>query len=145
MTDYKNQFEICVRAIIRSGNKILVCVGKKNGIYFFPGGHIEYGETAEAALKRELKEELNIRIKKASFMGTVENIYKEDGQTHHEINLVFDCSVDKIHSQSQEEHIDFTLLNKNEFARIKVLPITLHKNVMKWMKNKKMFWSSQAD
>ena len=35
MTDHKNQFEICVRAIIRSGNKILVCVGKKNGIYFF--------------------------------------------------------------------------------------------------------------
>ena len=145
MTDHKNQFEICVRAIIRRGNKILVCIGKKSGIYFFPGGHIEYGETAEAALKRELKEELNIRLKKASFMGTVENIYKEDGQKHHEINLVFDCAVDKIHSQSQEEHIDFTLLNKNEFARIKVLPITLHKNVMKWMKNKKMFWSSQAD
>ena len=56
MTDHKNQFEICVRAIIRRGNKILVCIGKKSGIYFFPGGHIEYGETAEAALKRELKE-----------------------------------------------------------------------------------------
>ena len=33
MTDHKNQFEICVRAIIRRGNKILVCIGKKSGIY----------------------------------------------------------------------------------------------------------------
>ena len=89
MTDHKNQFEICVRAIIRRGNKILVCIGKKSGIYFFPGGHIEYGETAAAALKRELKEELGVRLKRASIMGTVENIYKEGGQKLHQINLVF--------------------------------------------------------
>ena len=78
MANYKNQFEIGARAFIRNRNKILVCVSKKSGIRFFPGGHIEYGETA-AALKRELKEELGVRLKRASFIGTVENIYKEGG------------------------------------------------------------------
>ena len=74
MANYKNQFEICARAIIRHRGKILVCRAKKSKFYFFPGGHIEYGETATAALKRELKEELGVRLKRASIMGTVENI-----------------------------------------------------------------------
>ena len=141
----KDQFEICARAVIRHRGKILVCLAKRDNFYFFPGGHIEFGETAKDALKRELAEELGVKLKKCVCIGTVENIYKEDGQKHHEINLVFDCAVDKIHSQSQEEHIDFTLLNKNEFARIKAQPFTLHKKVTKWIKDRKMFWSSQAD
>jgi len=141
----KDQFEICARAVIRHRGKILVCLAKRDNFYFFPGGHIEFGETAKDALKRELAEELGVKLKKCVCIGTVENIYKEDGQKHHEINLVFDCSVDKIHSQSREEHIDFTLLNKNEFARIKAQPFTLHKKVTKWIKDRKMFWSSQAD
>lgn len=143
MNKYKNKFEICARAVIRHNGRILVCrfLGKK--YYFFPGGHIEYGETAVDALKRELREELGVKAKKCAFIGTVENIYREDGEKHHEINLVFDVSVNKIHSQSREDHIDFTFLNKEEFAIEKVLPITLQKCVIKWLKDKKIFGVTQ--
>jgi len=61
---YRNELEICVRAVIRKRGKILVCWHKLKKYYFFPGGHLDFGETAESALIRELKEELDIRIKK---------------------------------------------------------------------------------
>lgn len=38
------------------------------GITCLPGGHVEPGETHEHALTREMKEELNIEVKKAKFI-----------------------------------------------------------------------------
>jgi 8-oxo-dGTP pyrophosphatase MutT (NUDIX family) len=84
-------FEICIRAIIQDKGKILVCFLKKEGIYFFPGGHLEFGESIPDALFREIKEELGIKIKKFSLIGLVDNFYEEEGKKHHEINLVFSC------------------------------------------------------
>ena len=56
------EFEICVRVIIQSQNKILLCKYKVRNYYFFPGGHIEFGESAEETLLREMKEELNLSL-----------------------------------------------------------------------------------
>jgi ADP-ribose pyrophosphatase YjhB (NUDIX family) len=82
-------FEVCIRAIIQNKGKILVCFNKEKGYYFFPGGHLNFGEEIGKALSREIKEELGMKIKKFSFIGLVDNVYKEDGKRHHEINLVF--------------------------------------------------------
>lgn len=38
------------------------------GIICLPGGHVETGETRVSALKREMKEELNIEVKKLRFI-----------------------------------------------------------------------------
>ena len=55
--------------ILDSDYKILLSKRKKNkhlpGLWEFPGGKIEAGETPEIALKRELKEELNIDTNEA--------------------------------------------------------------------------------
>lgn len=139
-----NNFEICVRAIIQNKSKILVCWHKKEKFYFFPGGHIKQGEAAEPALIRELKEELDIKVKRLSFIGITENIYQGKRQRHHEINLVFSVSAEKVKDKSLEDHIDFVFFNKKEFQKEKVLPVSLQKSVIKWLKNKKIFWTSQS-
>ena len=64
MNEYKNKFELCVRGIIEKDGKILVCKRKDKDYYFFPGGHIEFGERAKQALIRELNEEYNEIAKK---------------------------------------------------------------------------------
>lgn len=136
-------YEICVRAVIRHQNKILVCRYKKRTHYFFPGGHVEFGEKAEKALGREMKEELGLAIKKYKFIGVVENIYSENKRKHHEINLVFDAEIGKIKTASREDHIYFTLMDVKEFSQARILPIALKRAIIIWLKNKKEFWESQ--
>lgn len=53
-----------IAGIIIKGNKILLMHRIKNGkeYHVFPGGSMEGNETEEGALKREIKEETNLRI-----------------------------------------------------------------------------------
>jgi len=140
MAEYSKQFEVCVRAVIIKTGKILVCWHKINKHYFFPGGHVEYGESAEKALARELKEELDIKVKKISFMGVGENVYRRGKKRHHEINLVFQVFADKVKDRSQEDYMDFFLFSRKEFTEKQVLPLSLQKRVIKWFNNKRLFW-----
>ncbi len=137
------EIEICVRVVIQHQGKILVCKSKEKNYYFFPGGHIDFEETVKETLFRELKEELNLSIKNWKFIGTVENIFVEDNKKHHEINLVFNIDVDKIVFKSQEDHIDFILMDKDKFIKETVLPVALKKAISRWLKDKKIFWASQ--
>lgn len=139
MNKYKNQIEICTRAVIRNKGKILVCLDKEKRFYFFPGGHVEFGETLEKSIKRELKEELDISIEKLRFIGVVENIYIQDKEKHCEVNFIFDVLVKKIKDKSKEDHIDFVFMNDKEFVKSKILPLSLQKNIIKWIKEKKPF------
>lgn len=65
---------IVLCGIIKNDNKILIA--KRNidksfgGLWEFPGGKLEEGETLEACLQRELKEELNINTIVRDYMMT---------------------------------------------------------------------------
>jgi 8-oxo-dGTP pyrophosphatase MutT (NUDIX family) len=48
------------------------------------GGHIEFGETREDALKREFTEELGCDVALAGPWHAFENIYRHEGATGHE-------------------------------------------------------------
>lgn len=135
-------FEICARAIIVQNHKLLVCKNKARNYYFFPGGHIEFGETAKDALKRELKEELGLKIEKLEYAGTVENIYAEDKIKHHEINLVFKVNAGKLKSKSRENHISFDFIELKKLKNNKIYPIVLRNALIKSLKDKKQFWAS---
>jgi ADP-ribose pyrophosphatase YjhB (NUDIX family) len=81
---------ICV---CRDGSRILVtefCL--KGREYYRPiGGTIEFGERGEAAVRREFREEIAAELKEVRYLGTLENIYTDDGRRGHEIVLVYDA------------------------------------------------------
>jgi len=134
------KIEILARALIQNKGKVLVCRKIGSGYYFFPGGHVEFGEESEEALARELNEELGLKIKKCSFIGGLEQVYLENNKKHHEINLIFDVKVSKITTKSREKHLQFFLFDKKQLAKENILPVTLKESALKWFKNQKLFW-----
>ena len=136
--------ELCVRGVIIRNDRILVCRAKEKDHYFFPGGHIEFGETAETALGRELQEELGLSMNRSLFIGAVENIFQQDGIMHHELNVVFEVQIAEGEIESQEAHIEFKWIDWTAFSEIRVLPIALQQAIIQWIGDKKNFWSTQA-
>ena len=66
-----NQFKIVVGGLIYQNQKILICQRKEEGDHplkwEFPGGKLKDNENNEEALRRELKEELNLEIVEMCF------------------------------------------------------------------------------
>jgi len=64
MRDHKTP-RLTVDGVIVEKGKILLVrrnIEPFKGYWVFPGGHVEYGERVEDALKREMKEELGISV-----------------------------------------------------------------------------------
>jgi|WetSurMetagenome_2_1015567.scaffolds.fasta_scaffold121304_2 molecular chaperone GrpE (heat shock protein) len=88
--------EIIVRALIKNlDNKyLLVDTVESKGKYVCPGGHVEWGESLEDALKREIKEEVGLDINKIQFINYSEFILSKNYLTDkHALSLRFsaDC------------------------------------------------------
>ncbi len=135
--------ELLVRAIIEIDGKILLC--RKNGkdYYFLPGGHVEFGESTEFALKREIKEELGLDIKKLELVGGTEHTFTEDGVDRHEINLFFKVEINRTKIESQESHLEFFLFDFNQLKQQKIFPNLVKQELLKWSEKRDMFWLSE--
>ena len=98
-----------VAAIIQEDDKFLATqrgYGEFKGLWEFPGGKIDSGETREEALIREIKEELNTDIKINKFLLTIEYNYP----TFH---LIMHCYLCELLSEfTLLEHDDYAWLNK---------------------------------
>jgi len=66
------------------------------GTLDLPGGFIDFHETAEEALKRELLEELNLKISHLRYICSIPNRYEYSGVLYHTIDLLFLCRAENI-------------------------------------------------
>lgn len=81
--------ETIARGVFINEGMLLLCKAKNAATSYLPGGHIEFGESARDALKREIFEELGVECTVGDFLGVVENSFLQHGKKHAEINLVF--------------------------------------------------------
>jgi 8-oxo-dGTP pyrophosphatase MutT (NUDIX family) len=57
--------------------------------YRFLGGGIDFGESSQAALERELMEEVQAQLKDIEYLGCLDNIFTLDGKLGHELIQLF--------------------------------------------------------
>ena len=87
--------ELTVSAVIfNPQNKILLCRSHKwDNKYVIPGGHVEYGEKLEEALKREILEETGLQISNIRLLGIKECFYSNDFyKDRHFIFMDYTCN-----------------------------------------------------
>lgn len=75
---------LAVDGIFLKDSKVLLVKQNKYpffGSWVMPGGHVEYGETVEKAIKREMKEEVGVAVKIKRLFGVYSNP-KRDPRYH---------------------------------------------------------------
>ncbi|HEY4453333.1 MAG TPA: NUDIX domain-containing protein [Pseudonocardiaceae bacterium] len=83
---------IAVGLPVRAGHVLVIDgIDRVKGEVFHRaiGGGIEFGETAEAALRREFVEELGVALDAVELLDVIENIFEYEGTPGHEIAHVF--------------------------------------------------------
>jgi ADP-ribose pyrophosphatase YjhB (NUDIX family) len=81
-------FNLRVAAVICRGEEILLCTVDGLGYWFLPGGRVRFREPSDAALARELTEELGHELRVGDLAFVAENIFDRDG-VQHEIGLYY--------------------------------------------------------
>ena len=78
----KNQIFFSIKTLIINDNKFLALYNYIDGIkqWDLPGGRMEFGETAEETLKREIREELNVEIEPVKVIDTWNYMHNESSQ-----------------------------------------------------------------
>lgn len=123
---------LIVRGVIICNGHILLSTATQHNkefakdLYFLPGGHVDYNESAISALKREILEEMSLQAKELKFIGALECNWNKKGSLYHEINLVYHVNIPNLSLntslQSSEPFIKFVWCPLSAISNYHILP-----------------------
>ena len=137
-TEERKHIEV-VAAVICDGNRIFATqrgYGEWKDWWEFPGGKMEPGETPEAALQREIREELATEISVENLITTVSYDYPNFHLTMH----CYLCNV-KSGSLTLLEYEAAKWLTRDELSSVKWLPAD--EEVVEKIKSRKHIFQDQ--
>lgn len=119
-----NVFYIAVKALIFHGEKFLLIKRsqKARGDYYyweFPGGRLEFGESPNDALSREIMEETGLQAKTICPINTW-SFFKDDNTEV--IGITFLCETDTDLVVLSKEHDEYVWITYNELNKYNVIP-----------------------
>jgi ADP-ribose pyrophosphatase YjhB (NUDIX family) len=82
------EIEVIARGLLMERGRVLMCRSVAGGYYYLPGGHVEFGEAAAAAVAREVAEECGLAVRVGECLLVTEVVFRAK-RTHHEVSLVF--------------------------------------------------------
>jgi ADP-ribose pyrophosphatase YjhB (NUDIX family) len=123
------RIEILARGLLIERGAILICRSVRAGYGFLPGGHVEFGESASGALRREFFEEsgLDVHVKDCALV--TEEVFQSGKHMHHELNVVFHVertrASDSSSITSREVEIAFEWVDLAAISRMDLRPPTV--------------------
>ena len=130
-------FNYRVAAIILHAGRILVLRDEGIAHNYLPGGRVHVGESAEAALARELREELDTALTPHRLAFVAESFFTVDGMRYHELCLyhVMDATPELLargdaftRAEGTETH-HFRWVKFEELAKLSFFPIFLKERI----------------
>lgn len=92
LTGYVRVKAVCV---FRCDGRVLAIDGfdptKQERFWVPVGGRVEFGESSDRAVIREVREELDAEVTDLRLLGVLENLFTFDGDDAHEVVFVYDA------------------------------------------------------
>ncbi len=142
----KNNIHVLARAVIVDQDHLLVCktLDLPISFYFLPGGHVEHGESAEDAVRRELLEESGAQCTIKRFLGCLEYSFEPGHSSichNHEYNFFFEAESDVLKIGKPiarlEDHIELIWIPLREIEFTDFRPEPLKTLISEWLNSAK--------
>jgi NAD+ diphosphatase len=87
------------------GRMVVLVRGREpgKGLWDLPGGFVDPGETAEDALRREVREEIGLELTALCYLGSWPNVYEYMGVRYRTLDMGFACEAKEIASARPKE------------------------------------------
>lgn len=137
-----NGVNLIVRAIILHEDHILLTTTTESNrefaqnLYFLPGGHVDHNESSLEALKREIWEEMHLKIESSVYKGILECSWDRKGNIYHELNLVYQVKINGLDLKQPPVSMDhsfqkFVWYPVNALNNLVILPHALKPLIQK--------------
>ncbi len=111
--------ELNVYAVLFYNGKVLV-LKRKNGIWEFPGGGVDWGEHPDVSIVREVKEETGLGITGLKFLGITSATYEKEGNEKHSLYAVYQAEANTELVKIGGEHAEYRWLLLEELRFLKL-------------------------
>ena len=143
-------FHHLARGIFLKDGKVLLARAKGHRNTFLPGGHIEFGESAKDALKREVLEELDLTCEVGKFIGVVEHKWLKKGILNCELNQLFEANCYEMNATqdptSNEPHLEFIWCDIDALDAYNLQPYPLRNIIKRYsIGTKEAVWESSLN
>ncbi|PAF30866.1 NUDIX hydrolase [Paenibacillus sp. 7516] len=133
-----NNFNFRVAGIVMDAGRVLLHKAGQDDFWNLPGGRVEMNEATEAAIVREMMEELGIHVEVQRLAFVNEDFFDYNGQMFHEIGFYYVIALPeahKLYSQIEFKGLEdngkltFRWFSLDELEHMEVYPVFLKKEL----------------
>jgi ADP-ribose pyrophosphatase YjhB (NUDIX family) len=122
---YVNPSSAVAAFIVNAKDELLVCTRAfepAKGWLDLPGGFVDYSESAEEAIRREISEELGVEVTTEKYLFSLPNEYLYKGFLVPTLDMFFACKIDDFENLrpsddvSKAEFVPLNIINPEKFG-----------------------------